>query len=157
MKLLLVRHSKAEDTALAGGADEERSLSQEGRRMMEQMALEIGGRLEEGIDKVLSSPYRRALETADIIGNHCRVEVEKFAALSPLGSMEEVLRWLRAQPRQGAFILVGHEPMMSHLTGWLLSGKPAPEVEYRPGTACLLTCAEDPRPGSFSLLWCLPN
>lgn len=66
MKLYFVRHGDAGDPAQWEGNDAERPLSDEGRR---RMALEARTmkRLELGVDRIITSPLLRAVQTAEIV------------------------------------------------------------------------------------------
>lgn len=64
MLLYVVRHAQSEGNAQVPGAGKDSKLTPLGRRQAEA----VGTRLAEiGIDRVLASPYTRALETADAI------------------------------------------------------------------------------------------
>ena len=64
MILYVVRHAQSEGNAQVPGAGKDSRLTELGRRQ----AQAVGARLAEiGIDRVLASPYTRALETAEAI------------------------------------------------------------------------------------------
>src|SRR2546429_8832517 len=69
MRLLVVRHAIAEDReafARSHKDDADRPLTSEGRRKMERAALGLKELLPE-LDVVAASPYKRAVDTAEII------------------------------------------------------------------------------------------
>ena len=51
--------------------------------------------------------------------------------------------------------LVGHEPQLGRLAGWLLARADDPFLELKKAGACLLDLGERPRAGSARLLWML--
>ncbi|HVL59633.1 MAG TPA: histidine phosphatase family protein, partial [Burkholderiaceae bacterium] len=69
MRLLLIRHAIAEASeafAASGRPDEERPLTDRGRRRMRANALGLS-LLVPSLDLLVSSPYRRAADTAAIV------------------------------------------------------------------------------------------
>ncbi len=54
-----------------------------------------------------------------------------------------------------AIALVGQEPQLSLLAGWLLTGEPRSLFDLRKGGACLLELTAPPAPGTARLLWLL--
>lgn len=74
MKLILVRHGETEwnrQRRIQGSRSDTR-LSQAGLKEADRLAAALGG---EGVDAIYSSPLKRAAETAQIIGDACRVPV----------------------------------------------------------------------------------
>jgi phosphohistidine phosphatase len=72
--------------------------------------------------RILSSPYRRALDTAGIVarGAAAAVAVEPLAALEPEGEPEAVLEALAGLGiGEGHVLLVGHQPLLGLLVGHL--------------------------------------
>src|SRR6187431_1608616 len=63
VELLVIRHGIAHDAA-PGGRDADRALTREGRTRMEQVARGLL-RLDLRVDRLLHSPWRRAVETAE--------------------------------------------------------------------------------------------
>jgi len=159
MFVLLVRHAKAEARSLLGlGAkrDARRPLTDAGRKRMRRAARALC-KLVSKIDVLASSPLVRARETAEIIaGRYDGISVLDLASLSPGGSEQELLDWLREQPGDATIALVGHEPDLGVFASWLLSGGKLPFSPLRKGGACLIRFAETPVPGGGVLEWWLP-
>jgi len=93
-------------------------------------------------------------------------------ALAPGGDVRTVLAWLRAQPADATLALVGHEPDLGLLAGWLLSGdrhgwrkcgkrrssfsaKQTGFVQFKKGGAALFEFAGAPAAGKGTLAWLL--
>jgi phosphohistidine phosphatase len=119
VELLVVRHGISEDAA-ESGRDADRALTRNGR---ERMAAEVRGlqRLELRVDRVLHSPWRRAVETAELLeplagGGAWREACEHLAA--PPG------RALLAALRGERLAVVGHEPWLTELIALLALGNP---------------------------------
>jgi phosphohistidine phosphatase len=158
MKLLLVRHAIAEereDFARTGKDDRLRPLTEEGRKKMKQAARGLRSLVPE-IDLLATSPLTRATQTGAILdsvyGGLEEVEIEQ---LSPETTPEKFLRWLRKQ-KVDTVAAVGHEPSISQILSWLLTGTDRKLFAFRKGGACLLELPDgEPAGGSATLLWAL--
>jgi phosphohistidine phosphatase len=160
MRVLLVRHAIAEDAATwaaRGRADDERPLSEEGRRRMRRIAGALA-RLEGELELILTSPLPRARETAQILaaaydGQPTLVE---RAELAPGGAASALLKLLQAQRALPAVALVGHEPALSLFAGLLLAGRERSVVEMKKGAGALVDFPGRIAAGAGVLLWHLP-
>lgn len=115
MDLYLIRHAIAEPRR-AGLAEEDRALTEEGRRRFARVVAGLRG-LGVRFDRLLTSPMLRAQQTAEMAGELCEGEPELEPALArPAGP--ELLAALEGE----AVALVGHEPWMSELLVWLTQG-----------------------------------
>ncbi|MDP1828065.1 MAG: histidine phosphatase family protein [Archangium sp.] len=114
MELTLIRHAIAVD----GPDDAARPLSKKGRRRFEQSVKtldELGFRF----DKVLHSPKVRAVETAELLAPLCDGELASTALLA---RAPDVALWELLEGDRLA--VVGHEPHLSSLLSWLVTGEP---------------------------------
>jgi phosphohistidine phosphatase len=158
MQLLVVRHAIAEERdafSLQGLPDGERPLSDFGRRRMRKNVR--GLRRVVGQPAVIgTSPYRRAVETAEILAEALGVaKVETVAELVPEARPVRLLPWLATWTSAALVAVVGHQPALGILVTWLLSGRESPNTELRKGGACLLDLGSEPRPGAAVLQWLL--
>jgi phosphohistidine phosphatase len=158
MKLYLFRHGIAADREDFAGEDAERPLTEEGTRKTRLAARGLR-RLAPELDLILSSPLRRARQTAELL-------VEAYEGAPPLecsdrlaeeGAHEALIRELRARrPVPRRLLLVGHEPNLSELAGLLLTGLPTLAMRFKKAGACRLTWDRiDLGPGAV-LDWFLP-
>ena len=116
MLLYLLRHADANTPA---ASDEARALSDKGKAQAEKV-----GRFCEAhemhLSVILTSPVRRAQETAEIVAEKMRAELIVVpwlaCGMNPPAALEE----LRAYRSQGSVMLVGHEPDFSQLAAHLL-------------------------------------
>jgi phosphohistidine phosphatase len=158
MDLLVVRHAIAEDReafARTGKPDEERPLTEAGRKKLEKGARGLL-RLVPAIDLLATSPLVRASQTAEVLlGAYGRVTTVRIAELAPASKPAELLPWLHAQRRRSTVAVVGHEPHLSALVELLLVGKSAGFLEVKKGGACLLSFARAPAAGGGELRWLL--
>jgi phosphohistidine phosphatase len=131
-ELLLWRHGIAEDRHL-DRPDQERALTAEGRQRTEAVAAELC-RLQLHCDLLLSSPLRRALQTAEIgVAAGLAPAVVQEIRLAPGGDPRPLLQagsWRRLG-------LVGHEPDLGELASSLL-GLPAGTISVRKAGIVLL-------------------
>jgi len=134
MLLYLLRHANADTKA---ATDDARALSEKGRAQAEQV-----GRFCEAHDMhlsvVLSSPVRRAHETAVVVAEKMRAELLVVPWLAcgmhPEAAMEE----LRAYRSHGSVMLVGHEPDFSQLAAHLLGLATATALHVRKASLTLI-------------------
>jgi phosphohistidine phosphatase len=157
MKLLLLRHAIAEeqeDFARTGKDDRWRPLTDEGRKKMKQNAKGLREILPE-LDLLATSPLTRAAQTAAIVdsvyGGLPEVEIEE---LSPEATPTDFLRWLRKQ-KSGTLAAVGHEPSISLILSWLLTGSEKRIFSFRKGGASLIEFPGEVGAGTATLLWAL--
>jgi phosphohistidine phosphatase len=108
--IILVRHAEAEDRAL-GTPDPERTLVAAGRRAARATGRALAA-LKVDPECVVTSPYPRARETAEIIAKELGAPLADDAAL--LGVEAGDLAGL-AERHGGELVLVGHEPDLSVL------------------------------------------
>jgi phosphohistidine phosphatase len=122
--LLLLRHGLAEERQ-AGRSDAERALSDRGRQRTRAVLEQLVAR---GLvaDRLLSSPLRRAHQTAEI-AVHCGLApaLELAPELRPGGDLAAGLSvWLAAPEPPRRLLLVGHEPDLSQLAARLIGAPP---------------------------------
>ena len=129
MRIYVLRHGIAED-APPGGTDADRALTQEGKRKLRGV-LERARRAGVRPDLILSSPLKRAMETAAIAAAvlGAKDDTVRTNALIPSSSADRVWKELRARTVE-AVLLSGHEPQLSTLVAYLL-GCPALQVRMK--------------------------
>ena len=116
MLLYLLRHADADTKALS---DEARALSEKGKAQAEQVARFCEAH-EMQLSVVLTSPVRRAQETAAVVAEKMRAELIIVPWLACGMNSQAALEELRAYRSQGSVMLVGHEPDFSQLAAHLL-------------------------------------
>jgi phosphohistidine phosphatase len=157
MELLIIRHAIAEDRedfARTGKDDSLRPITDEGKKKMKQVARGLRT-LVPDIDLLATSPLTRAAQTAAVLdsvyGGLREVEISELA---PEASPVEFLSWLRKQTGK-IVAVVGHEPSISLIVSWLLTGSEKRLFSFRKGGACLLEFPGEVGAGTASLLWAL--
>jgi phosphohistidine phosphatase len=141
MNLYLLRHGIAVDPSAPDFAnDAERPLTPKGRRRLRQIA-EAMGALKISFDLILSSPYVRARQTAEIVTKALKRKKKlKFTEeLTPGGNPRSVIQQLNdLRPRPKNVLLVGHEPYLSKLIALLTAGNTSMEIDLKKGSLCKL-------------------
>jgi len=151
MNLYLLRHAEAIDQAKTDAA---RYLTDKGI----SQAKTVGRFCRDfGIvpDLILTSPYRRAEQTADIVA---RKTGGKLVVAPFLGSgMQpgDAIKELDAYPNLSSVMLVGHEPDFSHFAATLLGLPESRRLNLRKASLTLLVL-EHPGAGSATLQFLLP-
>lgn len=144
--LYLVRHGIAEQR-LGGADDPERALSMVGQQRTLAVLRRLGA-LGVRADRLLSSPYRRARQTAELaVQADLAAQLELEPRLQPGGDSLSLVVEL-----SGRCMLVGHEPDLSALAAGLL-GAPVGSLRLRKAGFCHLhlTPAGDAAVGSAQL------
>lgn len=160
--LVLVRHAQAGDAARfhseTGRPDRERPLTGEGVRNNRAAAAGLR-RLLQRVNHVWSSPYTRAVQTAEDLGESFAWPIETPDLLLPPWNRQELEHWLGSRLLHGQTgILVGHEPDLSLLIeAWLCGAARHAPVPMEKGAACALRVADGFGPGAMELIWKLPQ
>jgi phosphohistidine phosphatase len=116
MELILWRHADAEE----GVRDMERKLTGKGRKQAARVAQWLQRRLPSKF-MVISSPARRARETADALEARYKIS-DRLAPGAQVGDLVEAAGWPK---RKGVVILVGHQPDFGQAAAALVAGKQA--------------------------------
>lgn len=134
MRLILLRHGIAEDRR-PDLADADRRLTPLG---LERTRAAVQGlaRLYPAIDAVLTSPKRRAYETAEILGQTINQPIETCEPLAE-GSIDQVLDVLSHRD-DSTLVLVGHEPQLSMLAERLCGVEHLSFIELKKAGAVVL-------------------
>jgi phosphohistidine phosphatase len=126
MNLFFLRHGVAVERDPQSFPDDSRrplTLKGEDRVRLVCDALQA---LELSFDVILSSPFLRARQTAEIIAGSLglRRVLEFHPDLTPTGNPQTLLRFVnRISPKPENLLLVGHEPYLSELLSVLISGQ----------------------------------
>jgi phosphohistidine phosphatase len=132
MQIYLLRHGIAEN-ARPDQPDSERALTPEGRKKLREV-LKTAKAAEVRPSLILTSPYRRALETAEIAATALGYQQKllRTQALIPAGEPSAVWDELRVHKGESEILLVGHEPLFSQLTAFLLDA-PSLLIDFKKG------------------------
>jgi phosphohistidine phosphatase len=158
MQLLFIRHAIAQERdefAATGRDDSERPLTAEGRDKLRRGLAGLR-RMVPRIDLLASSPFTRARETAELVGEAYGIdEIKTVDALVPDGALQDVQSWLQRRSSAKVVAIVGHEPQLGELVTWLMSGLREGRVEMKKAGAALIEFDGQPGPGAGVLQWLL--
>ena len=154
MQIYLLRHGIAED-ARPGQSDAVRALTAEGKEKLRRVlrrAADAGVR--PGL--ILSSPLRRAVETAAVAAEALdyRGKVVESRALLPEASPFDLWEEIRRHGEEPSVLLASHEPLMSSATALLL-GSPALEVDMKKAALVRIDCERLAHEPKGALKWML--
>ena len=156
MQIYLLRHGIAEDPK-SGQPDSERPLTGEGRDKLRRV-LKRARTADLDPSLILSSPYRRAMETAavaaEVLGY--KGEIVRTPALVPEASPFDAWEEIRTRKNERSILLSSHEPLMSSLAAFLLDS-PALHVEMKKAALVRIDCDRfGPKPAGV-LKWMLTH
>lgn len=136
MNLYLLRHGIAVDRDTPGFADDSRRpLMVKGEERIQTVAQAMHV-LELSFDCIISSPFLRASQTAEIVAKVFESEklVEFSEHLTPEGDPKALIRHLnQLKPARENILLVGHEPHLSQLIALLIAGNPTAGITLKKG------------------------
>jgi phosphohistidine phosphatase len=141
MNLYFLRHGIAAERGTARFAnDSDRPLTPKGKRKVRRIAKAMLA-LDLRFDLILSSPFVRARQTAQIVAQvlDARKRLDFSNTLTPEASARQLISLLAA--RRGHpddVLLVGHEPYLSQLISLLLAGDSGLSLTMRKGGLCKL-------------------
>jgi phosphohistidine phosphatase len=157
VNIFILRHGEAGTHVTMPSKDFERPLTQAGREDIESAATSLR-KLHVGLDRIGTSPLRRAKETAEIVvsvlGENAP-KLEVWEELRPEGGRQEAIQRLSKLRQDADVLLVGHEPFLSSFIGEIISGSPSARITLKKGgIAKIQILSFAPRPAG-ELRWLL--
>ena len=130
MQLYLLRHGIAED-GKPGRPDSERALTDDGRARLRRV-LKRARSADVAPTLILTSPYRRAIESAEVAADvfRYRGDLVRSAAFVPEATPMQAWEEIRLYAAEAAVLVASHEPLMSATVAYLL-GAPAMQVDMK--------------------------
>jgi phosphohistidine phosphatase len=160
MDLYIVRHAIAFNPDPTRWPDDrDRPLTDDGKKRFRKAAQGVGALLgSKAIDTLLSSPWVRAWQTAELIEKEAGWPAPvRCEALEGGRSPAEVLQALQPYATDKAVGLVGHEPSLHELAAYLLTADTTHvQVEFRKGAVAVIELTDALRPGSGRMRMLLP-
>ncbi|MCB1060386.1 MAG: phosphohistidine phosphatase SixA [Calditrichaeota bacterium] len=156
MYIYLVRHAIAVEHGTPGYKDSDRPLTEEGIERMQKAARGLAHFIDPP-DLIVSSPYLRAKQTAEIlaVALQSRDGITEWPMLTPASAPTGVFANLNENSSTtNSVMLVGHEPHISRLTALLLGTK-SDAIRFKKGAVCALECPAHLVPGCAELQWFL--
>lgn len=145
MNLYLMRHANAGIPRESAKLDAKRGLIKEGKEQCMLMG-RILGALKVQPDLIVSSPLKRALQTAQFVGNELGYEskVEISAALAPEASFGDFQKLLAKYADRQDLLVVGHNPNLFQFLGRLITANGAAGVRMRKGSVARIDMEKHP-------------
>lgn len=132
--------------------DSQRPLTAEGVARYENVVRALVDR-GFGPQQIVTSPYVRCRQTADIIAAHvpCRPPVAEMEALEPGSYLEPVIDWTNAQSG-GDICWVGHSPDVERFTA-ILIGDSSGSIRFAKGAVAAIAFDDEVFAGGGELYW----
>lgn len=154
MNLYLIRHAIAEEES-PSGEDSQRELTDKGAKKMRLIAKGLRT-LGVDFDLIVSSPYTRAVQTAEILSEVFKKK--KFVLsdhLMPAGDMDLLIAEINEKYTVDSLAIVGHEPYLSGLVSLLTAGGAPVEMTFKKGGVCHLSTDDLHHTHKATLEWLL--
>jgi phosphohistidine phosphatase len=148
MNLYILRHASAGLRRPNPVLDSKRPLDKEGKKHCLQLA-QVLNALDIQFDLIASSPLKRCLQTASLIGTETGYEAQIMHsdALAPEASLKDFQKLLSECSKRENLLVVGHNPNLTTFLGSLLvpANSPAPsKVRLRKGSIARVVLTRGP-------------
>ena len=153
MIIYFLRHASAGEHLVNPKKDEKRALDKEGIEQCGYVGRALAA-IEAQVDVIISSPLKRATQTASLVGNEMGYEgkLQIDTGLRPQATLADFRRMLEKYSRQESVMVVGHNPNLSQFLGTVISESGCEaSVELKKGAVARV----DMRRSSGTLQWCL--
>lgn len=155
MNVYIIRHAIAEEEN-ASGEDSQRALTDKGAKKMRQIAKGLRT-LGVDFDLILSSPFIRAQQTAEILADVFKLKkkVAYSENLIPMGDPDLLLAEINEKYTVDSLAIVGHEPYLSTLISLLVAQGSPMEITIKKGGVCRLATDDLHHTRKATLDWLL--
>ncbi len=123
MIVYFLRHASAGQHLTDPRKDEKRPLDKDGIEQCGYVGRALAG-LDVQVDAILTSPLKRATQTAALVANEIGYEgkLQVEDSLRPGAGFPDFLKSVAKYDRYDAIMVVGHNPNLSEFLGRLISG-----------------------------------
>ncbi len=153
MIIYFLRHASAGEHLANPKKDEKRALDKEGIEQCGYVGRALAA-LEAQVDVIVSSPLKRATQTASLVGNEMGYEgkLQIETGLRPEATFSDFRKLVEKYARQEAIMVVGHNPNLSQFLGAIISDSGCEaSVELKKGAVAKV----EMRRSTGTLQWCL--
>ena len=153
MIIYFLRHASAGEHLANPKKDEKRALDKEGIEQCGYVGRALAA-LEAQVDVMVSSPLKRATQTASLVGNEMGYEgkLQIETGLRPEATFSDFRKLVEKYARQEAIMVVGHNPNLSQFLGAIISDSGCEaSVELKKGAVAKV----EMRRSTGTLQWCL--
>lgn len=122
MIIYFLRHASAGERVADPKKDEKRALDKDGIEQCGYIGRALAA-MDVQVDAIISSPLKRATQTASLVGNELGYEskLQIEPGLRPQATFAEFRKLLDKYSRQEAIMVVGHNPNLSEFLGRIIS------------------------------------
>ena len=154
MNIYLIRHGKAEPASPAK-KDIDRELTEEGISIIKR-SVELWKNRIKSFDFIITSPFKRAVQTAEIIAELTNYKNELIldSILSPGSSTRSVIQLAEVLIGEN-IAFVGHQPDMSYHISSLACNSQV-NLKFPPASIAKVSFNGSPQPGKGILEFLLP-
>jgi len=153
MILYFLRHASAGQSLSNPRKDEKRGLDRDGVEQCGVVGRALAA-MDVQVDAMLSSPLKRAAQTASLVGNELSYEgkLQLEDALRPGASFADFRRLLDKYAKRESIMVVGHNPSLSEFVGRIISETGCEAVvDLKKGAVAKVELGRN----SAALQWCL--
>jgi phosphohistidine phosphatase len=148
MNLYILRHASAGTRRADSTLDAKRPLDKEGK----EQCLLIGSYLNAlriQFDLIISSPLKRALQTASLVGTEVAYDskIQITEAVSPSGTVSSFQALVNPLSAHENVLVVGHNPNLPEFLGSLICAPKPASIRMRKGAIARVDCTR--RPGQL--------
>src|SRR6185312_7613624 len=142
MIIYIVRHASAGQHLTNPKKDEKRPLDADGIQQCGFVGRALAA-LNAQPDVIISSPLKRATQTASLIGNELGYEGKLVleAALRPEASFTDFRRMLDKYSKHEAVMVVGHNPSISEFLARMIAKSGVAQVDFKKGAVARVETA----------------
>src|SRR6476659_8266456 len=136
MLLYFLRHASAGKTMLNPKKDERRPLDEEGILQARYVGRMLAN-LDVQVDQIVSSPLKRARQTASLVANELAFEaaVQIDDALRPEAEFQQFQAMVARYGKYDAIMVVGHNPSFTEFLSKAVSARSgAAQIEFKKGS-----------------------
>ncbi len=153
MIIYFLRHANAGQPVANPKKDEKRALDKEGIEQCGYVGRALAA-LDVQVDVIISSPLKRATQTASLVGNEIghegKLQIEP--ALRTEGTFSDFRKLLDKYAKQESIMVVGHNPNLSEFLGRIISDTGCQaSVDLKKAAVAKV----ETRRNSGALQWCL--
>jgi phosphohistidine phosphatase len=147
MNLYILRHASAGLPRTNPLLDSKRPLDKEGKKHCLQLAHVLNA-LDIQFDQIVSSPLKRCLQTASLVGTETGYEAQILhsTALAPTATLKDFQKLLNECSKRENLLVVGHNPNLTTFLGSLLvpANSPPAKVRLRKGSIARVVLTRGP-------------
>ena len=148
MNLYILRHASAGVRRADPILDAKRPLDKEGKEQCLLIAKYLSA-LRVHFDLIVSSPLKRALQTASLVGTEVAYDskIQLSDAIAPAGTVSSFQTLVASLPAHDNVLVVGHNPNLPEFLGSLVCTPRAANVRMRKGAIARIDLTR--RPGQL--------